>query len=44
MIIKANSVKEYIEKIPEERKEVVLRLRQVVLDNLPEGFVETINI
>jgi hypothetical protein len=37
------TVKEYIENVPAERKEVFDRLRQVILDNLPSGFEECIN-
>jgi uncharacterized protein YdhG (YjbR/CyaY superfamily) len=32
---------EYINALPEERKEAVRKLRQVILDNLPEGFQES---
>ena len=31
---------EYFNSLPEERKEAMNRLRKVILDNLPEGFVE----
>jgi uncharacterized protein YdhG (YjbR/CyaY superfamily) len=37
---KANTPEEYIDNIPEERKEAVRSLRKVILENLPEGFVE----
>ncbi|WP_027393319.1 MULTISPECIES: DUF1801 domain-containing protein [Aquimarina] len=40
---KANTPDEYIEAIPEERKEVMQNLRRVILDNLPEGFSEVMN-
>ncbi len=43
MQIKANTPKEYLEKIPEERKEPMEKLRKVILENLPDGFKETIN-
>lgn len=42
MKIEADSPKEYLEKIPEERKEAMTKLRSVILENLPEGFQETI--
>ena len=42
MLYKANSPVEYIEQIPTERKESFLKLRQVILDNIPEGFQEEI--
>ena len=32
---------EYIAGLPEDRKEAVRRLRQILRDNLPEGFEET---
>lgn len=37
----ANTVTEYIEQLPVERKDAVARLKQVIADNLPEGFQET---
>ncbi len=40
MKIKANSPEEYIAQLPEDRQEAIKTLRQQVLDNLPEGFVE----
>ncbi|AXT57626.1 DUF1801 domain-containing protein [Aquimarina sp. MMG015] len=43
MQYKANTPDEYIEAIPEERKEVMQNLRKVILDNLPEGFSEVMN-
>ena len=43
MQIKANTPDEYLEKIPEDRKEPMEKLRQVILENLPDGFKETIN-
>lgn len=41
MKIEASSVKEYLDAIPEERKEHFSKLRQIIIDNLPEGFEET---
>lgn len=38
---KAATPDQYIKELPDERKEVMQKLRQVVLDNLPEGFEET---
>lgn len=43
MQIEANSVDEYFENIPEERKAVMNKLRQLVLENIPQGFEETLN-
>jgi len=39
----ASTPEEYIEQLTVDRKEIVGLLRKTVLDNLPEGFVETIN-
>ncbi len=43
MQIKANTPEEYIRQIPEERQTAFNKLRQTILDNLPEGFEETIS-
>lgn len=40
MNLNASSVTDYLDKIPEERKEAFNRLRQVILKNLPHGFKE----
>ena len=42
MRIQAETVQEYLNALPEERKNVLLKLRKVILENLPEGFAETI--
>lgn len=42
MKIAANNIEEYLENIPENRKEAISRLRQTILDNLPKGFEEKI--
>ena len=42
MQIKADSVETYLEAVPADRKEALMRLRAVILENLPEGFEETI--
>jgi hypothetical protein len=39
----AKTPDEYISLLPEGRQVPMRRLRQVVLDNLPEGFVETMS-
>ena len=39
----AASPEEYIVQLPQDRKEVFVRLRSVILKNLPEGFSEGIN-
>jgi len=36
----ATTPKEYIESLPEERKEVIAKLRKAILKNLPKGFEE----
>jgi len=33
-----NSVEEYIAALPDDRKSVIRKLRNVILSNLPEGF------
>jgi len=38
-----NSVEEYLEALPEDRKPVVARLREVILSKLPEGFEEQLS-
>jgi len=43
MNIPAESVEEYLEKTPDDRKETLAALRQVILDNLPENFKEEIS-
>ncbi len=40
---KAGTVKEYIDDLPEERKEAIKKLRKSILDNLPKGFTETMS-
>lgn len=43
MQYKATSVDDYIDQIPEERKEPVKKLRKTILENLPKGFEEGIS-
>ena len=40
---KAGSVEDYLEELPRERREALQEVRKVVLDNLPAGYVETMN-
>ncbi len=40
---KAITVNEYIDQLPGDRKEAINKLRKIILDNLPQGFVETMN-
>lgn len=39
----ANTPEEYINNLPDDRKQVINTLRKTILDNLPEGFKETIS-
>lgn len=43
MRIEANSPEEYIDQLPAERKEAMIKLRSTILNNLPEGFEEIMN-
>jgi len=43
MKIEANNPKDYISKLPDERKEAMSKLRQTILDNIPKGFEETMS-
>lgn len=40
MKIKPKDIEEYIQNIPEERKEVFTKLMDVIRTNIPEGFYE----
>ena len=39
----ASTVEEYLAELPDERAEVIEQVRKLVLDNLPDGVVETMN-
>ncbi len=43
MKLQANNVEEYLEQVPPERRVYFDTLRDVVRDNLPDGFVEQIS-
>ena len=43
MQIKTKSVKEYLQKVPQERIEYFKKLRKTILANLPKGFDEQLN-
>lgn len=43
MKTKVKSVEEYLLGIPEDRKPFFFKLREIILENLPEGFKEEIN-
>ncbi|NER18048.1 DUF1801 domain-containing protein [Spongiivirga citrea] len=40
MTSKATTPEEYIGELPDERKEVIIKIRKVIQDNLPSGFQE----
>lgn len=42
MQVNAKTPEEYIENIPDNRKQAVSALRKIILENLPEGFTEVI--
>jgi hypothetical protein len=39
----AKTVSEYLEELPVERREVISRVREMILKNLPEGYRESMN-
>ena len=43
MRVEAQSVEDYFDALPAERKEAMIRLRTVILENLPEGFEEAMS-
>jgi len=43
MIKDAQSPKEYLASLPEDKRAAVAQLRAILLEHLPEGFQETIN-
>lgn len=43
MKIEAQSVQEYLENLPEERKEPIEKLRKIISENLPNGFEEQLS-
>jgi hypothetical protein len=42
MKIAASSPEQYIDQLPEDRKQAVSELKRVISENLPEGFSETV--
>ena len=38
----ATTVEEYLAELPDERREVVAKVREVVLQNLPAGYTESV--
>ncbi|MHB1148301.1 MAG: hypothetical protein ACYC01_12005 [Lutibacter sp.] len=43
MKTEANTLDKYIDKLPEDRKQAMNRLRKTIIDNLPKGFKETLS-
>ena len=43
MNIDAKSVEEYLSKVPEDRQEAFNKLRNTIVENIPEGFEECMN-
>jgi len=39
----ATTVEQYINEAPEDRREALIKLRNIILENLPKGFQETIS-
>lgn len=37
------TVEEYLQNLPEYRREIISEIRELILENLPEGYEETIN-
>ncbi|MBC7958840.1 MAG: DUF1801 domain-containing protein [Vallitaleaceae bacterium] len=42
MKYEANSLEEYMKELPEERRMVIYKLREVIYENLPSGFEEVL--
>jgi uncharacterized protein YdhG (YjbR/CyaY superfamily) len=40
---KATTVEQYLAELPEDRKEAILKLRNAIKENLPQGFEEVIS-
>ncbi len=43
MKIIANTPEEYISQLPDDRKEAIIKLRELINSNIPEGFEEQMN-
>lgn len=39
----AETVEQYLAELPDERRDAISEVRDVILDNLPEGYVEAMN-
>jgi uncharacterized protein YdhG (YjbR/CyaY superfamily) len=40
---KAETVREYLDELPAERREAVQAIRELILQNLPKGYIERMN-
>ena len=40
---KAETVEQYLAELPDDRRDAIAEVRDVILDNLPDGYVETMN-
>lgn len=40
---KATSVEEYLEELPSDRRQVIAKIRDLILENLPEGYRESMS-
>jgi hypothetical protein len=40
---KATSVEQYLIELPEDRRETISHIRNFILENLPDGYVESKN-
>ena len=43
MDLNADSVEDYIAKVPEDKRPAIIKLRQIISKNIPQGFTETLN-
>jgi len=41
--MKTDTTADYLDKLPEDRKEIINQLRIIVLENLPQGFEEVLS-
>lgn len=39
----ASTVTEYLDSLPEDRREQISKVRDVIIENLPDGYVESMN-
>ena len=42
MASKATTVEEYLDELPEDRREAIAQVRKIILENLPQGYEEGI--